>query len=430
MGGVGPFVQKALEQSVRTLQVAPSVAEQSGGTALIRCRQAITRARTIVVEGEFARAIRCQQRLDRHATEFGVIAPACLTVAPRVEARAAKRVSSACGSVSGAEVGSCDALPDCVIASARKTAHTLATTTYGIGPGQQGFLCGNGEVDPGETCDDGKANSPNGACTDVCQKATCGDGRVETGVEECDNGQGPHCGGGPRIGLSCATDMDCPPAPCGPTPSCVSDGRNFDSPTCKATCKAARCGDGEHDPGEQCDDGASNGTPGDGCSATCELAPVSCPAGGTIDVSVTLVPNRDTFSSNLVGGMDVSICYTDPLSIPGSGILSVDDPNDPATRIVLLSSTPGGVNLYDGLVTFADIDTTSPTMLRTILALNPTANVIFSQPIPFERIRFDCPSGGQVTENDVPCRIATITDSLARPIQRESYPDCQVTLPR
>jgi cysteine-rich repeat protein len=30
------------------------------------------------------------------------------------------------------------------------------------------------------------------------------------------------------------------------------------------------CGNGVIDPGEQCDDGSANGTPGDDCSATCQ----------------------------------------------------------------------------------------------------------------------------------------------------------------
>ena len=46
----------------------------------------------------------------------------------------------------------------------------------------------------------------------------------------------------------------------------VDAGVDADAP-CDA---ASLCGDGVIDPGEQCDDGSANGTPGDDCSATCQ----------------------------------------------------------------------------------------------------------------------------------------------------------------
>src|SRR5450432_2521609 len=51
--------------------------------------------------------------------------------------------------------------------------------------------CGNGQVDPGETCDDGNTLAGDG-CSASCQKepstsTTCGDGKVDTG-EACDDG--------------------------------------------------------------------------------------------------------------------------------------------------------------------------------------------------------------------------------------------------
>jgi cysteine-rich repeat protein len=47
--------------------------------------------------------------------------------------------------------------------------------------------CGNGKLDPGEACDDGNM-SDSDSCLTSCSWATCGDGRVRTGVEECDWG--------------------------------------------------------------------------------------------------------------------------------------------------------------------------------------------------------------------------------------------------
>ena len=48
--------------------------------------------------------------------------------------------------------------------------------------------CGDGQIDPGEECDDADLNSNTGACTLLCQKAECGDGLVHDGVEACDHG--------------------------------------------------------------------------------------------------------------------------------------------------------------------------------------------------------------------------------------------------
>ncbi len=49
-------------------------------------------------------------------------------------------------------------------------------------------VCGNGLVEKDEACDEGLANSDTGACTSTCVEAACGDGLVQEGVEECDDG--------------------------------------------------------------------------------------------------------------------------------------------------------------------------------------------------------------------------------------------------
>src|SRR5688500_10313685 len=49
------------------------------------------------------------------------------------------------------------------------------------------LLCGNGDMDPGEECDD--ANDSNSdVCVEGCRFARCGDGHMRTSVEECDDG--------------------------------------------------------------------------------------------------------------------------------------------------------------------------------------------------------------------------------------------------
>lgn len=48
-------------------------------------------------------------------------------------------------------------------------------------------ICGNGDLELGETCDDGNTDDSD-ACPSTCQPAACGDGHVQAGVESCDDG--------------------------------------------------------------------------------------------------------------------------------------------------------------------------------------------------------------------------------------------------
>jgi cysteine-rich repeat protein len=68
-------------------------------------------------------------------------------------------------------------------------------------------VCGDGELDPGEACDDGAANSDTNAdaCRLDCSAPACGDGVVDTG-EQCDDGNfdsGDGCSG------ECVLDCPC-----------------------------------------------------------------------------------------------------------------------------------------------------------------------------------------------------------------------------
>ena len=108
-------------------------------------------------------------------------------------------------------------------------------------------MCGDGVVDAdgGEGCDDGAANDDErpGACRTDCTPARCGDGVIDPG-ESCET---------PGVG-DCRTD--CTTVTCG-------DGRldpgeacdpGLDA-TCRADCTVPSCGDARLDPGEACDDG-------------------------------------------------------------------------------------------------------------------------------------------------------------------------------
>lgn len=58
---------------------------------------------------------------------------------------------------------------------------------YG-GQSEVGNRCGNGQLNKGEECDLGPDNADDGACTSACLLAACGDGLIQAGGEECDDG--------------------------------------------------------------------------------------------------------------------------------------------------------------------------------------------------------------------------------------------------
>lgn len=119
------------------------------------------------------------------------------------------------------------------------TIDTTDGTTTSVGPTVQGLdaivfsnFCGDGEVIPGEECDDGN-DVDNDDCTNDCLINLCGNGTVDIG-EGCD------------------------------------DGNRIDGDGCSSLCIAEiLCGNGVVDAGEQCDDG--NDIDNDGCSNNCVI---------------------------------------------------------------------------------------------------------------------------------------------------------------
>ncbi|HEU4583044.1 MAG TPA: DUF4215 domain-containing protein [Polyangiaceae bacterium] len=135
-------------------------------------------------------------------------------------------------------------------------------------------VCGNGVVTPDESCDDGPLNGTGyDRCSADCTPGPrCGDG-VINGPEQCDNGfnqdayetdpsscapgcvRAPHCGDG-VVDAMFREQCD--------------DGVNDGSyGGCTAECLfGPRCGDGETNGNETCDDG--NRRNGDGCNINCQ----------------------------------------------------------------------------------------------------------------------------------------------------------------
>ncbi|MBU2213294.1 DUF4215 domain-containing protein, partial [Patescibacteria group bacterium] len=96
-------------------------------------------------------------------------------------------------------------------------------------------VCGDGNRDAGEQCDDGNQINTD-ACLNTCRSATCGDGFIKAGVEQCDDG---------AFNSNALPDV------------------------CRTTCTKPKCGDGVEDTGEGCDDG--NMINGDGCNDKCSV---------------------------------------------------------------------------------------------------------------------------------------------------------------
>ncbi len=144
--------------------------------------------------------------------------------------------------------------------------------------------CGNGNLDPGEECDDGvdgNSDTAPDACRTTCVAAHCGDGVVDSD-EECDDGNA-------TSGDGCEPDCTLTPPPtCGDGnldagEECDDGPANSNSvpDACRVNCRDAYCGDGVVDSDEDCDDG--NTIDGDGCDSDCTVTIGSFCGDGFID---------------------------------------------------------------------------------------------------------------------------------------------------
>ncbi len=123
-------------------------------------------------------------------------------------------------------------------------------------------FCGDGVIDPGETCDDGEVQGEDvDGCSATCRvdrgwaclgepsncRARCGDGLIAAGAETCDDGNRD-------AGDGCASDCSIE----------LGYGCRNEPSVC-----AVECGDGLLREAEACDDG--NDVADDGCSASCRF---------------------------------------------------------------------------------------------------------------------------------------------------------------
>jgi cysteine-rich repeat protein len=185
---------------------------------------------------------------------------------------------------------------------------------------ETGPCCGNSLVETGEECDDGNTEAGDG-CDELCRLEICGNGRLDAS-EQCDDGNttpgdgcnqlclheecgndvmdvGEDCDGTDFQGVSCA-DFDFYEGTLSCDASCL-----YDTSTC-----VGRCGDGDIDvPEEECDDG--NTDAGDGCDDQCLGEPGAClvdqdlgtlSLGGTLTTTVTTTGSHDLVDTSCSSG--------------------------------------------------------------------------------------------------------------------------------
>jgi cysteine-rich repeat protein len=147
--------------------------------------------------------------------------------------------------------------------------------------------CGDGNLDPGEECDNGSSrNSDDADCRADCVFNRCGDGRANTtgtlNREGCDSAPRTPDNFSDAVPTeTAACNIDCTVKLCGDGKTNATAGEQCDDGTannqrnnnCTEVCKLNVCGDGRQDTQapaqEQCDDG--NQSNGDGCSNACTV---------------------------------------------------------------------------------------------------------------------------------------------------------------
>ncbi|MBI3332169.1 DUF4215 domain-containing protein, partial [Candidatus Peregrinibacteria bacterium] len=205
--------------------------------------------------------------------------------------------------------------------------------------GGGGPICGNRQLDPGETCDDGNRRNSDG-CSASCRlepgsQLRCGNGIVTQG-EECDDGntrdfdgcnfqcllENGACGDGvlqkllgeqcepalhsPSLPYRCGTDCRFSTLYCGngridAGEECDDGAQNSDvlPDRCRANCSNARCGDRILDQAEQCDDG--DRISGDGCDAYCRREAFAGPIPSSVGSVVVQLPVFPTTPGTVPG---------------------------------------------------------------------------------------------------------------------------------
>lgn len=138
-------------------------------------------------------------------------------------------------------------------------------------------VCGNGQLEPREDCDDGNLTSGDGCSAACYREPRCGD-RIRDPYEECDDGNTTD---GDGCSATCIREPRCGDGIRDPGEQC-DDGNSNEADSCSSACLLTQCGNSVVVPGEQCDDG--NSVDDDCCSAECRFTAHECrPSTGRCD---------------------------------------------------------------------------------------------------------------------------------------------------
>jgi len=189
-----------------------------------------------------------------------------------------------------------------------------------------GGLCGNGVIDPGETCDTAIPLMP---CPPNCF-SQCGNGIVEAPVEDCEPGNTATCS------ATCHTIADggglCGDGLIGSLEAC--DGNTFPAGTppgslCSADCRhilpslIIECFDGIVQAGEECDDAGPSATCSNSCKKISTAACVACERAGdcfeSVDECLGVAAPFSTLQQNQC--FDVMRCIEQSNCFDGGGTL-------------------------------------------------------------------------------------------------------------
>ncbi len=246
--------------------------------------------------------------------------------------------------------------------------------------GTVGFSCSaNADCNTGppdgecgvEECDDGNSSNKDD-CLNNCQDAECGDGFLQNKgtppFEDCDDGNlqagdgcnalcENECGNGILdgactqgfVGIVCATNTDCNTGPpdgiCG-LEECDTaiDGVCTLPTVCSSVCTFPSCGNGEVECDEDCDLGASNGSPGSGCALDCTRNLIGkselkgsreCPGAWTLDNPPTDPKKRHQRCPEGVDACDADTVADGVCTFRVGYCLNRPEPSDCTTGLVL-----------------------------------------------------------------------------------------------
>src|SRR6266404_2846500 len=180
LGAFSPLAVDVVQASGSMLLGTPEIHNTKADKPKAKCHATIASAAAKNIDEILKTAVKCQNGVDKAATQFGSLQADCLLTPSKSGPKGETAIGKKCVDlgITGADVGSCDPLPTCVTASSKTTGQQLAAAIYNPTPG-----CGNSFVEPGEECDDGNDVSTDGCI--ACKLATCGDGFVHAGVELC-----------------------------------------------------------------------------------------------------------------------------------------------------------------------------------------------------------------------------------------------------